>query len=84
MDRYLVESSHEQGDCRHIVKDVYSQGFLYHCDWGCMGGVHKSWVIVDAVDAKQALLVVPYVLRKNATATMIMKFDSETVKQWSD
>jgi len=82
MDRFLVESPHTEGDCKKIVKDVYAEGYLYNCDWGCEDGVHKAWVMIDAESASQALRVVPYALRANATATKIVKFDEKMVKQW--
>jgi hypothetical protein len=84
MDRYLIESPHAPGDCRNLVKNVYALGYLNNCDWGCMGGVHKAWVIIEADNEKQALLVVPFPLRNNATATKIVKFEPEMVKDWPD
>jgi hypothetical protein len=84
MDRYLIESPHTPDDCRKVVKSVYTQHFLNNCDWGCMGGVHKSWVIIEAEDEKQAMLVVPHVLRNNATAIKLVKFEPGMVKDWQE
>jgi hypothetical protein len=42
MDRFLVESPHKPGECKKIVKNVFAQGYLYNCDWGCTGEVHKA------------------------------------------
>ena len=83
MDRFLIESPHTAGDCKQLVRNVYAEGYLYNCDWGCEGGVHKAWVMIEAEDEKQALLVVPHSLRTNATATKIVKFDADTIKKWS-
>lgn len=46
MDRYLIESPHEEGEGKRLVKNVYAEGYLNHCDWGCKGGVHKASVAV--------------------------------------
>ena len=82
VDRFLVESPHEPGECKKVVKNVYAQGYLYHCDWGCEGGVHKAWVIIEAENAGQALWVVPPILRANAKATKIVKFEPDKVEAW--
>ena len=84
MERYLVESPHTAGDCKRVVKNVYAQGYLYNCDWGCDAGVHKAWVVIEAEDEKQALWVVPPILRENASATKLVKFDEEMVKKWGE
>ena len=84
VDRFLVESPHEAGDCKKVVQDVYAEGYLYNCDWGCKAGVHKAWVIIEAENEGQALRVVPHSLRKNARAIQLNKFDAETVKSWSE
>lgn len=77
MDRFLVESPHEPGDCKKIVDNCYAQGYLYNCDWGCKDGVHKAWVIIEAENAAQASMVVPTLLRPNAKVIRIVKFDAE-------
>ena len=82
MDRYLIESPHDADGCRQLVMNVNALGYLNNCDWGCTGGVHKAWVIIQAENEKQALLVVPFPLRKNATAIKLVKFDPEMVKEW--
>ncbi len=82
MDRFLVESPHAPGDCKKIVKNVYAEGYLNNCDWGCKAGVHKAWVMIEAESESQALWVVPHSLRANATATKIVKFDADMVKDW--
>jgi hypothetical protein len=67
LDRYLIESPHTAEDCKKVVKSVYTQHFLNNCDWGCMSGVPTSWVIIEAENEKEAMLVVPHVLRNNAS-----------------
>lgn len=82
MDRFLIESPHTADDCKKVVKDVYAEGYLYNYEWGCEDGVHKGWVMIEAESASQALRSVPHALRSSATATKIVKFDSETIKGW--
>lgn len=82
MDRYLVESPHDAGECKRLVKNVYAAHYLNNCEWGCLGGVHKAWVIIEAESEKQALWVVPHPLRPNATAVKIVKFEPDMVKDW--
>jgi len=82
VDRFLVESPHEPSDCKKVVKNVYAQGYLNNCDWGCKGGVHKAWVTIEAESESQALWVVPPVLRANAKAIKVVRFDPEMVDAW--
>ncbi len=84
MDRFLVESPHEPDDCKKVVKNVYAQGYLNNCDWGCEGGVHKAWVTIEAESESQALWVVPQILRANARAIKLVKFEPDMVKDWKE
>ncbi|MDA4124765.1 MAG: hypothetical protein OK438_04850 [Thaumarchaeota archaeon] len=40
--------------------------------------------MIEAEDEKQALWVVPPILRTNATATKIVKFEPDMVKDWEE
>ncbi len=84
MDRFLIESPHEPEECKKVVKNVYAQGYLYNCDWGCMSGVHKAWVTIEAESESQALWVVPPILRAKARAIKIIKFEPEMVREWKE
>ena len=84
MDRFLIESPHEPEECRKVVKNVYAQGYLYNCDWGCKSGVHKAWVTIEAESEDQALWVVPPILRVKARAIKLVKFEPEMVKEWKE
>lgn len=84
VDKFLIESPHDPETCKKVVKDVYAQGYLHNCDWGCMGGVHKAWVIVEAESESQALQVVPPILRAEAKAIKLVKFEPEIVKDWKE
>ena len=84
MDRFLVESPHEPKECKKVVKNIHAQGYLLNCDWGCMGGVHKAWVTVEAESESHALWVVPPMLRANARAVKIVKFEPDLVETWKE
>lgn len=82
MDRFLIESQHEAGDCKTLIKSAYAQGYLQNCDWGCNAGVHNAYVVIEAESESQALLVVPPMLRAKARAIKLVKFEPEIVKKW--
>lgn len=82
MDRFLIESPHEAGDCKNLIKSIYALGYMHNCDWGCDAGVHTAWLIIEAENKSQALLVVPPMLRSKARAIKLVKFDPEIVKEW--
>ena len=84
MDRFLIESPHDPGDCKRVAKSVYAQGYLNNCDWGCTSGVHTAWVTIEAENESQALWVVPPILRAKAKAIKIVKFDPDIVKDWKE
>lgn len=80
MDRYLVSVSHTLEECVRGLKAVESVGMITHFDWGCKDGEHTGWVIIEAENKPQALMVVPPVLRANAHAVRLVKFSPEEVK----
>jgi hypothetical protein len=84
MDKFLIESPHTGEECKRVVKSVYALGYLNNCDWGCEGGVHTAWVTIEAENERQALFVVPPVLRNKARAIKLTKFSPDLVKEWND
>ena len=74
MDRYLVTSPHTSGDCKQALKEVSATGYITHFDWGCMDGDHTGWVVLEAENAEQALMVVPALQRHRAKAVKLVKF----------
>jgi hypothetical protein len=53
MDRYLIETPHTEQNCRDLVGLVNAAGYLNHFDWGCMGGVHSGWAIIEAENERR-------------------------------
>jgi hypothetical protein len=80
MNRYLVESVHNEEECHHVVEQFVYYGYIMHFDWGCKAGVHSSWAIVEAEDEHEALLSVPAFMRSKARAVQLNKFTPEMVQ----
>jgi hypothetical protein len=81
MDRFLVTSPHTIEDCKDAIKQVLYAGYITHFEWGCMDGDHTGWVIIDAENAKEALMVVPPGQRGKAKAVKLVKFSRTDVEQ---
>jgi len=81
MPRFLIEVPHEEETiaCARAVKLLLETGshFLTHADFGCRDGDHRGWIIIDADDRDQALLVLPPLLRSAARITGLNKFSIE-------
>jgi hypothetical protein len=75
MDRYLIETPHAVEDCRMLINQLHSQGYLYNFEWGCADGVHCGWAIVEAESEDQARMIVPSVIRKDARVVRLLKYD---------
>ncbi|MBI3587202.1 MAG: hypothetical protein HY088_08745 [Ignavibacteriales bacterium] len=82
MQKFLVSSPHTIEDCKHIVKETLSIGYLTHYYWGCKSGEHCGWVIIDADNEKEALLSVPPLVRHKSKAVAIVQFDPREVNEW--
>jgi hypothetical protein len=80
MNRYLIESTHLDKDCHHVVEQFMYYGFINNFDWGCEAGVHSSWAIVEAANESEALLTIPSMLRSKARAIRLSKFTPEMVQ----
>lgn len=81
MDRYLVIAPHTAEACKKVIMQVEAMGYITHFDWGCGDGEHCGWVIIEASNAKEALLVVPSSDRPKAKAVKLSKFTPEQVRK---
>jgi hypothetical protein len=54
MNRYLIESKHDDVDCEQAVKDIFAAGYLHHFEWGCKDNDHTAWAIIEAESAEHA------------------------------
>jgi hypothetical protein len=75
MNRYLIESHHDDVSCEQVVKDVFASGFLHHFEWGCKDNDHTAWAIVDAENPEHARQMVPWYLRERARVVKLVRFD---------
>jgi len=81
MDRYFIETPHKEQDCLNLLQLLHAQGYLTHFDWGCMGGVHTGWAIIDAENEAEARLAIPPLVRGSARIVRVNKFDAAMVEQ---
>ena len=77
MSRFLIVSPHLHEECTRAFKEVVNAGYATHFDWGCADGDHTGWVILDAENAKEALMVVPSFLRTKARAVKLTKINAK-------
>lgn len=81
MNRYLIETPHNDSNCLLLVDQVQAMGYLHNFDWGCKAGVHCGWAIIEAENEEQARLAVPPVVRGEARVTQLVKFSSDLVDE---
>jgi hypothetical protein len=83
MARFLIEVPHEaeRVACARVVKIFLQTGshFLTHCDWGCMDGEHKAWIIVDVPSKEDARYILPPAFRAEAKIVSLNKFTTEEI-----
>jgi hypothetical protein len=75
MNRYLIESKHDNVNCEQVVRDVFAAGYLHHFEWGCKDNDHTAWAIVEAESAEHARQIVPWYLRDQARIVRLVKFE---------
>ncbi len=77
MHRFLVISPHTHEECDKAFVEVVNAGYTTHFDWGCMDGDHTGWVVLEADNASEALMVVPSFLRGKARAVKLTKINAK-------
>ena len=80
MDRYLVSVTHTMGDCIRSLQAIEAFGMITHFEWACQDGEHTGWVIIEAENKPQALMVVPPSLRDKAHAVKLVRFSPEDIR----
>jgi hypothetical protein len=85
MYRFLIEVPHEAEAlaCAQAVKILLETGshFLSHADWGCLDGVHKGWVTLEAESKEQARQMLPPAYRDSAVIVKLNKFTLEEIDE---
>ena len=74
MDRYLVESPHDAGDCDAIIKEIHAAGYLHHFEWGCHDGTHCGWAIIETDNREHARQIIPWRIRDKARIVKLETF----------
>jgi hypothetical protein len=81
MNRYFVETPHTEQNCRVLVDLINAAGYLHHFDWGCMGGVHCGWAIIEAESEAEARMAVPPLVRDHARVVKVVQF-TPSMLEW--
>lgn len=81
MDRFLVVSPHTEEECKIALHQVLAMGYITHFEWGCMDGQHTGWAILEADNAKEAMMAVPPAQRHSATVVRLTKFSPEDIER---
>jgi hypothetical protein len=83
MARYLIEVDHDPvaGECTRAAHVLLASGshYLTHADWGCMDGVHTSWLIVEVERRELAWAIVPPAHRAHARIVALSRFSLEGI-----
>ncbi|MSQ11540.1 MAG: hypothetical protein EXR48_02405 [Dehalococcoidia bacterium] len=85
MPRYVIESDHDPAPdaCLRMLGAFLQAGahFLTNAEWGCMAGVHKAWIVVEAESDAEARLMVPPVIRNTVRLVKLNKFTPDMIRQ---
>ena len=84
MPRFLIEVPHaeEVVACAKVVQVFLStcSHFLSHADWGCLGGEHKAWIIVEVETKEEARCIIPPAFRAQARIVQLNYFTLEEME----
>lgn len=83
---YLITCSHTPETCLAALDAMSSAGkeALAKCEWGCKDGDHTAYMMVQASSKEDALAKLPEDARKDAKATMLVKFTQEDIKKFHE
>lgn len=85
MPKYLVEVKHPEDvrACTRVVHVFLTTGshYLAQAEWGCKDGVHSAWMIVEADNKAEAMLVVPSAFRADTTITGLNRFSLDLIER---
>jgi hypothetical protein len=85
MPRFLIEVSHDARplECLMAIQILQKTGshFVTHADFGCLDGIHKSWVTVEVESKDEARNMLPPAYRSKATIVKLNKFTVEEIDE---
>lgn len=84
MARYLLTCPHAPEDCVPELDSVlgHSHELFSRFDWGCKGGEHVGWVVVEAANESTARMMLPMTIRNKAHVTAVTKFTPEDISSF--
>jgi len=80
MELYLITSKHEPEECPRALDEGLAKGSLDKFVYGCKGGDHTGYAIVDAKSISNALSLVPDFLQDKACVGKVDKFTRAEIK----
>jgi hypothetical protein len=84
MNRYLIEVKHEAShdECPRLAESLLRAGthFATRSDWGCEAGEHRSWLRVEALNDRDAKLLVPPILRPRARVVRLNDYSTDAME----
>src|SRR5574341_1029460 len=82
MARYIIESPHKPEECLKALDEEMAKGkdVLNKFDYGCKGGDHTAYAIVDANTRGDALQFVPTFLQNSARIVEVEKITPEVIR----
>jgi len=82
MKKYMIEVPHTKEECLRALDEQLSKGteFLKHFNYGCMGGDHTAYALVDVRDEKEARNLVATFLLNQARITEVGIFTPEAIR----
>ncbi len=77
MHRFIIISEHTAEDCKMAVKHFreHHAGFIAHFEWGCYDNDHTAYLITEANNHEEAMLLVPPLFRPKARAIQLTTFN---------
>lgn len=83
MPRYLIEMPHEDehAACVKALRtiELYGSHLLTNAEWGCKGGVHCGWLIVELNNRNEAIQMVPPEYRNEVRIVELNRFTKEQI-----
>jgi hypothetical protein len=80
MALYLITSKHEPQECLRALDEGLEKRSLDKFVYGCKGGDHTGYAIVDVKSVSEALTLVPDFLQDKACVSKVDKFTRGEVK----
>ncbi len=93
MAHYVIETSHNEGECLQVLYIISAyvslsirlanlDGMLLMINtwFGCMVGIHTGWLNIEADSEGEAGRVLPLSLREQARVVEVQKFTLQQIK----